>query len=67
MNFHQKRNFLENLTSGCHGKAVVGVKSTTLAQITLLVSMEVWSHDNSDKIQQTLKGNLLATSYRKKL
>ena len=30
----------------------VGVmsKSTNLAKITLLVSMETWSHDNSDKI-----------------
>ena len=34
----------ENLTSGCHGYAFVGVmsKSTNLAKITLLVSMETW-------------------------
>ena len=50
--FQQKDNFVENLTSGCHGNAVAGVtsKSTNLAKITLLVSMETWSHDNSDKI-----------------
>ena len=50
--FQQKDNFSENLTSGCHGNTFVGVKSksTKLAKITLLVSMETWSHDNSDKI-----------------
>ena len=49
--FQQKDNFSENLTSGCHGNTFVGVtsKSTNLAKITLLVSMETWSHDNSDK------------------
>ena len=38
----QKENFLENLTSGCHGNMFVGVmsKSTNLPKITLLVSME---------------------------
>ena len=53
--FQQKENFLKNLTSGCHGYAFVGValKSTNLAKITLLVSMETWSHDNFDKIEQT--------------
>ena len=50
--FQQKENFSENLTSGCHGNTFVGVtsKSTNLAKITLLVSMETLSHDNSDKI-----------------
>ena len=50
--FQQKDNFSENLTSGCHGNAFVGVTSkfTNLAKITLLVSMETLSHDNSDKI-----------------
>ena len=50
--FQQKDNFGENRTSGCHGNALVGVtsKSTNLVKITLLVSMETWSHDNSDKI-----------------
>ena len=49
--FQQKDNFSEILTSGCHGNTFVGVtsKSTNLAKITLLVSMETWSHDNSDK------------------
>ena len=49
--FQQKENFSENLTSGCHGNMFVGVtsKSTILAKITLLVSMETWSHDNSEK------------------
>ena len=53
--FQQKENFFENLTSGCHGNKFVGVtsKSTNLTKINLLVSMETWSHDNSDKIQQT--------------
>ena len=48
----QKDNFRENRTSGCHGNALVGVtsKSTNLVKITLLVSMETWSHDNFDKI-----------------
>ena len=48
----QQENFFENLTSGCHGYAFVGVtsKSTNLAKITLMVSMETWSHDNSNKI-----------------
>ena len=50
--FQQKENFWENLTSGCHGNAFVGIKSksTNLAKITRLVSMETWSHDNSDII-----------------
>ena len=50
--FQQKENFGENLTSGCHGNAFVGVtsKSTNVVKITVLVSMETWSHDNSDKI-----------------
>ena len=49
--FQQKENFFENLTCGCHGNTLVGVttKSTNLAKITLLVSMETWSHDHSDK------------------
>ena len=49
--FQQKENFSENLTSGCHGNKFVGVtsKSTNLAKITLLVSMETWSRDNSGK------------------
>ena len=65
--FQQKVNFSENLTSGCHGNKFVGVtsKSTNLAKITLLVPMETWSHDNSDKIKQTQKRTLSATSYRK--
>ena len=50
--FQPKENFSENLTSSCQGKMFVGVtsESTNLAKITLLVSMETWSHDNSDKI-----------------
>ena len=58
--FQQKDNFSENLTSGCHGNTFVGVqsKSTNLAKVILLVSMETWSHDNSDKIQQTQKRTL---------
>ena len=58
--FHQKQIFFENLICGYHGNAFVGAtsKSTNLAKITLLVSMETWSHDNSDKIQQTQKRNL---------
>ena len=50
--FQQKENFSENLTSSCHGNRFVGVtsKSTNLAKITLLVSLETWSHDNSNKI-----------------
>ena len=52
--FHQKdffEFFFENLTCGCHGNMFVGVtsKSTNLAKITLLVPMETWSHDNSEK------------------
>ena len=49
--FHQKNNVLENLTSDCHGNAFVRVTSkfTNLAKITLLVSMENWSLDNSDE------------------
>ena len=40
--FQQKENFSENLTSSCYGNTFVGVtsKSTNLAKITLLVSME---------------------------
>ena len=50
--FQQKYYFFENRTSGCHGNVFVGVtsKSSNLAKITLAVSMETWSHDNSDKI-----------------
>ena len=50
--FQQKENFFEGLTPGCHGNSFVGVtsKSTNLAKIALLVSMETWSHDDSDKI-----------------
>ena len=50
--FQQKENIFENLTRGCHGNMFVGVtsKSTNLAKIALLVSMETWSHDNSDRI-----------------
>ena len=50
--FYQKENCFENLRCGCHGNMFVGVmsKSSNLAKITLLVSMETWSHDNSDKI-----------------
>ena len=48
----QKEIFFLNLTSGCHGNAFVSVtsKSTNLAKIILLVSMEIWSHDNSNKV-----------------
>ena len=48
----QKENFFEDLTSGCHGNMFVRVtsNSTSLAEIILLVSMETWSHGNSDKI-----------------
>ena len=58
--FQQQNNFVENLASGCHGNTFVGVrsKSTNLAKITLLVSMATWSHENSDKIQQTEKRTL---------
>ena len=51
--FQQKEIFLENQTFGCHGNAFVGImsKSRNLPKITLLVSMETWSHDNSNKIQ----------------
>ena len=50
--FQLTNNFGENLTSGSHGNKVVGItsKSTNLAKITLLVSMETLSHDNSGKI-----------------
>ena len=50
--FQQKENFFNNLTRGCHANMFVGVtsKSTNVAKITLLVSMETWSHDNSNKI-----------------
>ena len=53
--FQQEENFFENLTSGYHGNAFGGVtsKSTYLAKITFLVSMENWSHDNSDQIYET--------------
>ena len=49
--FQQKENFVEKLTSGCRGYAFVGVmsKSIKLAKITLLVTMETRSHDNSNK------------------
>ena len=47
----QKREFWEQLTSSCNGNMFVGVmsKPTDRAKISLLVSMETWSHDNSDK------------------
>ena len=50
--FQQKGGFWENLTFGCHGNTFVGVtsKSTNPAKITLLVSMDTWSPDNSDGI-----------------
>ena len=50
--FQQKENFWENLMFGSHGNTLVGVTSkfTNLAKIILFVSMETWSHDNSDKI-----------------
>ena len=50
--FQQNKHNWENLTSGCHGNTFVGVmsKSTNLANIALLVSIETWSHDNLDKI-----------------
>ena len=59
--FQQIKIFLQNLTSGCHGNTFVRVtlKFTNLAKI--------WSHDNSDKIPQTQKRNLLATFYKKQL
>ena len=40
--FQQKENFSKNLTSGSHGNTFVGgtSKSTNLAKITLLVSMD---------------------------
>ena len=40
--FQEKENLDKNLIRGCHGNAFVGVtsKSTNLAKITLLVSME---------------------------
>ena len=65
--FQQKKNFWENLRSGCHGNTFVRVtsKSINLAKITLLVSMETWSHETSNKIPQTQKRNLLATFYKK--
>ena len=58
--FQQKDKFVKNLTSGCHGNAHAGItsKSINRAKITLLVSMETWSHDNYDNIQQTQKRNL---------
>ena len=50
--FQVKENFVENLTSVCHGNQFVRVmpKSTNLAKITRLVSMETWLHDNSNNI-----------------
>ena len=59
-NFSTKKNFRENLTSSCHGNTFIGVmsKSTNVAKIPLLVSLETWSHDNSDKIYHP-KPNLL--------
>ena len=67
--FQRKKNFWENLTSGCHGNTFLGVtpKSTNPAKVTHLVSMETGSHDNPHEIQQTQKRNLLATSYKKQL
>ena len=48
----EKNTFFENKTFSCHGNVFVGVtsKSRNLAKIALLVSMETWSHENSDKI-----------------
>ena len=56
--FQQKENFSENLTSGCHGNTFVGVtlKSTNLAKISLLVSMETWLHDNPKKFNKLKRG-----------
>ena len=56
--FLLKDNVLENLTSGCHGKAFLRVLSTSIniAKITLLVSKETWSHDSSDKIFKVKRG-----------
>ena len=50
--FQESENFFEKITSSCDSYTFVGVtsKSINLAKITLLVSMETWSHDNSDKI-----------------
>ena len=44
-------NYVCVLTSGCHGYMLVGVTSkfSNLAKVTLLVSMESGSRDNSDK------------------
>ena len=64
--FQQKKIFLENLTSGCHGNMFVRIsQNPQILPKSLLVSMETWSHDNSDKVQQTQKRNLLATFYKK--
>ena len=56
--FQQKENFGGNLTSGCHGNALVGLmsNSTNLAKITLLVSIETWSRDNSEKNYKLKRG-----------
>ena len=45
--FQQKENFVEKLICGCRGYGFVGVKSksTNLAKITLLVTMETWIAD----------------------
>ena len=49
--FQQNESFGKYMTSGCHGNTFVGImsKSTNLAKIALLVFMETWSCDNSDK------------------
>ena len=50
--FQQIDNVLEYLTSGGHDNAFFKVtpKAISLAEITLLVSMETSSNDNADKI-----------------
>ena len=56
--FQQKKNCWESLTSGCNDNTFVGVtsKSTNLAKITFLVSIEAWSHDNSNEINKHGRG-----------
>ena len=53
--FQQKENLFENLTHCCYGNTFVRVtsKSANLAKITLMVSMETWSHDNSSSSRAT--------------
>ena len=56
--FQQNENSFENLSPSCHGNASVRVmsNSTNLAKISLLVSMETWSHGNSDKMYKLKRG-----------